>query len=68
MSTKLAAPRNKPHKAKALGRSDEAWWYENAGDIEVYIAMPAGFGNPVCCRISRRAIEGWLRHIGRMPK
>lgn len=53
-----------PHKAKAHGSKDtkrEAWWYENAKSIDVYVYDPTVQGGSRSCRIRRAELEDWLK-------
>jgi hypothetical protein len=47
-----------PHQAKPHDDSTEAWWYENAKSITVYIVGPDG--RTASCSISRRYLAPWL--------
>jgi hypothetical protein len=58
--------RLKPHKAKAhMGRhGDEAWWYESATGIDIYVRTLDGATNgsmTLSCSISKRALAGYMK-------
>lgn len=49
-----------PHKAKPVNSSTEAWWYENAKSISVYIVVG---GKTACCEIPRHTLAQWLKKV-----
>lgn len=50
--------RLEPHQAKPISRAKDAWWYEEAKRISVYIESTDGV--VVSCEIPRRSILQWL--------
>jgi len=48
--------KREPHKAKPIHGKD-AWWYENAQSIDVYVD---GEGVTLACRIPRTYLQGWI--------
>ena len=48
------------HPKLEPSKNDGAWFYENAGSIDVYI-YPKGGGTAATCRIQRALLADWIK-------
>ena len=56
--------RSAVHPLPQPSKNDSAWFYENAGSIDIYI-VPIGGGAAVSCRIQRALLADWLSRTER---